>query len=118
MPVIHFEFTANLAIDNQVKPFIAELHNALVEIIKTDLQTCRSVISRHENYVIGNGAEKNAFIQLSIRMLPGRDKATKDRLGKYLMDRVNQVFSEEINAHVTQTRVYLTEIDKDYYYGL
>ncbi len=39
MPVIHFEYTHNLAIDAQVKPFLKDVHNTLVDIIKTDLES-------------------------------------------------------------------------------
>ncbi len=35
MPVIHFEYTNNLAIENQVNNFLKEVHSTLVEIIKT-----------------------------------------------------------------------------------
>ncbi len=118
MPVIHFEYTKNLAIDNQVKPFLKDVHNTLVEIIKTDLLTCRSTIACHQDYLIGDGEARNAFIQLSIRMLPGRSKETKDKLGHHLFAMIKQIFAKEIEKHETQVRVYLTEIERDYYYGL
>ncbi|MES2204530.1 MAG: hypothetical protein V4496_04830 [Pseudomonadota bacterium] len=118
MPVVHFEYTHNLAIDAQVKPFLKEVHTALVEIIKTDLFTCRSTIACHQDYLIGDGDHRNAFIQLSIRMLPGRSKETKDKLGHELFAMIKQVFAKEIEKYETQVRVYLTEVEKDYYYGL
>ena len=118
MPVVHFEYTNNLAIDNQVNSFLKEVHTTLVEIIKTDLFTCRSTITCHSDYLIGNGDSRNAFIQLSIRMLPGRSKETKDKLGHQLLAMINHVFSQEITKQETQVRVYLTEVDRDYYYGL
>jgi 5-carboxymethyl-2-hydroxymuconate isomerase len=118
MPVVSLEYTNNLAIGAQVKPFLKEVHNILVEIIKTDLLTCRSTITCHEDYVIGDSDPRNAFIQLSIRMLPGRSKETKDELGHRLFTMIKQAFSKEIEKHTTQVRVYLTEVDRDYYYGL
>jgi 5-carboxymethyl-2-hydroxymuconate isomerase len=118
MPVVNFEYTKNLAIDNQVKPFIQDVHHALVDIIKTDLLTCRTTIDRHQEYLIADGDAHHAFIQLSIRMLPGRSKETKDKLGSELLAMINQVFAQEIAKYETQIRVYLTEVDKDYYYGL
>lgn len=118
MPVVHLEYTNNLTIDAQVKPFLKEVHASLVEIIKTDLLTCRSTITCHQDYLIGDGDLHNAFIQLSVRMLPGRTKETKDRLGHHLLLRIKQVFEKEIVKYETQIRVYLTEVEKDYYYGL
>jgi 5-carboxymethyl-2-hydroxymuconate isomerase len=118
MPVIHFEYTSNLTIEGQVNDFLKEVHAALVKIIKTDLLTCRSTINCHEKYLIGDGASDNAFIHLSIRMLPGRSKEVKDELGNQLLTIQRETFSDEIARHNTQTRVYLTEVDRDYYYGL
>lgn len=118
MPVVHFEYTHNLTIDNQVNDFLKEVHITLVEIIKTDLLTCRSTIACHSDYLIGDGDSSNAFIQLSIRMLPGRSKETKDKLGAQLLTMIHQIFSKEITKYETQIRVHLTEVERDYYYGL
>lgn len=118
MPVVHFEYTNNLSIESQVHSFLKEVHASLVDIIKTDLLTCRSVIICHQDYLIGDGDPHNAFIQLSIRMLPGRSKETKDELGHHLLARIKQFFEKEIIKYQTQTRVHLTEVEKAYYYGL
>jgi len=118
MPVVNLEYTSNLAIDNHVKKFLKEVHTTLVEIIKTDLFTCRSTVTCHDNYLIGEGSPNNAFIFLSIRMLPGRSKQIKDELGHQLYDKIKNTFSHEIEKFDTQIRVYLTEVEADYYYGL
>lgn len=118
MPVVNFEYTDNLLIDAQVKSFLTDVHQVLVDIIKTDLLTCRSTITRHQSYVLADAASDHAFIQLSVRMLPGRDKATKDKLGEKLLAMIRETFAAQINKHQTQIRVYLTEVEKEYYYGL
>ena len=118
MPVINFEYTANLNIEKKIKNFIKEMHEALVEIIKTDLYTCRSMITPHDKYFIGDGDNENAFMQLSVRILPGRDKAIKDKLGNELLTIMQKTFSDESGKLNTQMRVYLTEVEIDCYYGL
>ena len=80
MPRITFEYTDNLAIRDEIDAFIKNVHEDLVRIIQTDLSTCRTVIQRHEDYLIGDGDVKNAFIQLSIKMLPGRSNLIKNKL--------------------------------------
>lgn len=118
MPRITFEYTDNLAIRDEIETFIKAAHEDLVRIIQTDLFTCRTVIQRHENYFIGDGDIKNAFIQLSIKMLPGRTDLVKNKLGTLLLDKINRQFSEKIQELNTQVRVYLTEVDVTHYYGL
>lgn len=118
MPILNFEYTANLKIDSKIKSFLLETHTILVQEIKTDLRTCRSRISKISDYVIGDGNKNNAYIILSIQMLPGRTDDIKNKAGKILLEKINHHFSEEIKQHDTQVRVYLTETDKQHYYGL
>lgn len=118
MPRITFEYTDNLAIRDEIDAFIKDVHEDLVSIIQTDLFTCRTVIQRHEDYLIGDGDVKNAFIQLSIKMLPGRSNLIKNKLGTLLLDKINHQFSGKIQKLNTQVRVYLTEVDIAHYYGL
>ncbi len=118
MPIITLEYTSNLSIDEKIRPFILETHRILVDIIKTDLRTCRSQIIKIADYVIGDGDAKNASIVLAIRMLPGRSDETKHQLGKILLDKIHRDFSDEIKKYDTQVRVSLTETDKKHYYGL
>ena len=118
MPIINFEYTDNLKIDSRVKSFILEIHGILVQEIKTDLRTCRSSIVKISDYVICDGNSNNAYIILRIKMLPGRNNEIKNRTGKILLEKINRDFSDEIKKHDTQVRVYLTETDKQHYYGL
>lgn len=118
MPVTLFEYTDNLVICGKIKPFLLQAHKSLVAIIQTDLPTCRSTITKHQDYVVGDGAPENAFIQFSVRMLPGRSEATKQELGNHLLISIHDTFGGEIARLKTQVRVCLTEVDLNHYYGL
>ncbi len=118
MPTINFEYTDNLKITNELKSFLQEVHYLLVDTIKTDLPTCRSLISPYTDYVVGDGNAKNAFIQLTIKMLPGRSEDLKHSLGNTLLEKIQTTFAPEINRLNTQIRVYLQDTDIDHYYGL
>lgn len=118
MPVTNFEYTSNLKIKGKVKNFLPEVHQTLVELIQTDLKTCRSVIQEHQDYLVGNGDALNGFIQMSIRILPGRTDEQKSLLGNSLLKKLKQAFAQEIKDFNVQCRVYLTEVDKPQYYGL
>lgn len=95
-----------------------EAHRILVDEIKTDLRTCRYSIIKCDNYVIGDDDPKNAFIVLTIRMLPGRTDEIKKQLGEILLQKIHHDFANEIRNSDAQIRVYLTETDKNHYYGL
>ncbi len=118
MPTIHFEYTTNLKIVEKIKPFLLEVHHLLVEMIKTDLPTCRSLVAPYSDYVVGNGNDNNAFIQLTIKILPGRSEELKKQTGKALFDKIKKIFANEINRLNTEVRVYLQETDIEHYHGL
>lgn len=118
MPILNFEYTNNLNIDEKIKPFLLETHEILVREIKTDLQTCRSSISKIADYIIGDGNPNNAYIILRIQMLPGRTDEVKNRTGQLLLEKIYHDFADKIKQHDTQVRVYLTETDIQQYYGL
>lgn len=118
MPILNFEYTDNLKIDTKIKSFLLETHAILVQEIKTDLRTCRSNIKKISDFIIGDGDAKNAYIILHVQMLPGRSDDIKHKTGKILLEKIHHAFSDEIKKHDTQVRVYLTETDKKYYYGL
>ena len=118
MPTIHFEYTDNLNLSDKIKPFLTSIHKTLVDIIHTDLATCRSLIVPHTSYVVGDGNANNAFLQLTIKILPGRSADLKKQLGAILFEKIQNTFSSEIAAQNTQCRVYVQETNIDYYFGL
>jgi len=118
MPVVNFDYTSNLNIKNKVKEFLPEVHSTLVKLIQTDLHACRSTIQEHQDYLVGNGDANNGFMQMSIRILPGRTDEQKSILGNNLLKKLKDIFSQEINNFNVQCRVYITEVDKPQYYGL
>ncbi len=61
MPIITFEYSSNLEIDNKILSFSIRVYSILVEEIKTDLRTCRSSIVKRDNYLIGDGDSNNAL---------------------------------------------------------
>ena len=118
MPILKFEYSDNLKIDTKIENFLLEVHGILVQEIKTDLRTCRSSIIKNSHFLIGDGSEKNAYIMLKIQMLPGRADIIKNRLGELLLKKIKRDFSKEIASFDLQLRVYLTETEKNHYYGL
>ena len=118
MPTIYFEYTENLNISDKLSSFLVEVHHILVDIIKTDLPTCRSLITSYSDYVVGDGDPKNSFLQLTVKMLPGRTESVKQKLGNILFEKMQKTFEPEIDKLTTQIRVYLQETDINYYYGL
>jgi 5-carboxymethyl-2-hydroxymuconate isomerase len=118
MPVINFSYTNNLALESKIATFLPQLHQTLVTMVHTDLYSCRTTINKVANFYIGDGDQANAYIFLQINLLPGRSDALKDKLGKELYQQLNDFFASEIAECKTQVRVYLQEVDTQFYFGL
>ena len=118
MPTTRIEYTDNLKIEHKLKPFFEMLHPELVKMIKTDLATCRSLATAYSQYLVGDGSSHNAFLQLTIHILPGRSEALRQELGVFLLEKVKAHFHEALSSLNTQVRVYVQETDLLHYHGL
>lgn len=118
MPTLRFEYTDNLKLKDKLQPFFKLIHDELVSLIKTDLGTCRSLVTAYSDYRVGDGSSENAFIQVTIHILPGRSEELRKKLGAVLFEKINTYFQEEITQLKTQVRVYVQETDLAHYHGL
>lgn len=117
MPAVQLEFTKNISQGWDPKKLLLSMHYDMVSLIKTDLRTCRSTIICHDDFVIGDASDKNAFVFLTIHILPGRDQTLKEKLGQMLVAKLKDVLSPLFNDLDIQYRVYVRETDNSLYFG-
>jgi 5-carboxymethyl-2-hydroxymuconate isomerase len=73
MPQIFIEYTANIK-DINFKEILAEIHSILSRRLPTKIESCKSRIIKHNDYLIGNGNINNALVNIDIAALPGREE--------------------------------------------
>jgi 5-carboxymethyl-2-hydroxymuconate isomerase len=117
MPMTRLEFSGNVRQGWDPKAMLLTMHHEMVSLIKTDLCTCKSAIICHDEFVIGDSGEKNAFVFLTIDILPGRDQALKERLGKALLAQLKQTLLPLDAGMDIQYRVYVRETDSTLYFS-
>lgn len=71
MPQITLECTQNI-VESDFQSFFQHLHAFLTEKLPTQLTSCKSRVIRYDEYCIGDGHKDNAFLVLTIAILPGR----------------------------------------------
>ena len=117
MPTIRFDYTSNINIDSKLDRFLHKIHGLLVQTIKTDIDTCRTLINKYDTFLVGNGNSKyNAFVQLEANILPGRSHKIKNELGNTLLKEI-KLLCEEDNVNI-DFRVIIRETDTQFYFGL
>lgn len=115
MPQITLEYTNNISPDIDFKAFLAQAHKDIAELIETKPENCKSRILCRDNYVIGNGDEKNAMLYLTVEILAGRDNQQKAKLSQHLLEVLHDLLQQERKKLDLQTIVYIKDLDTENY---
>lgn len=117
MPTVRIQYTDNIQISDKLNNFAKNLHTTLVEIIKTDIHTCRTLFYPCKNYVVGDSSSNfDGFIQLEIDILPGRSPELRKKLGNILLNDLKFLCS---GCYISiDYRVVVKETDTEFYFGL
>jgi 5-carboxymethyl-2-hydroxymuconate isomerase len=114
MPHIFFEYSDNI-IEQDFKPALQEIHNLLAEQLPTKLFSCKSRIIRHENFLIGNGDENNAFVNVAIDVLPGREKDLLKNIAENIIKILQIELRESLSKLDLQLSVSIKNLPAIYY---
>jgi len=86
VPHIQITYTANMEADVQERRLVDILHQTAVESGIFPVWGIRTIAQRVDHYRVGNGAADNGFVQVFVRIGPGRDLALRQRIAKLLFD--------------------------------
>lgn len=117
MPTIKIHYTNNINIDDKLELFTENTHQMLVDVIATDIDTCRTLVYPCSQYRVGSSnSEYNAFIQLDIAILQGRSVELRKKLGQILLNDLRKLCKDSSQA--IDFRVNVNETDTEFYFGL
>lgn len=94
MPQIRLEYSANLG-EFATSELFSGIHEILTQI--TDIKACKSRAVCQTDFYVGDGDSDNAFVFLQISVLPGRDHAEREAIGKQCFDYLQDFFREQIS---------------------
>lgn len=93
MPHLTLEYSANV-----IKPNFAELfqqcHTALANGLPTQVAHCKSRAIQCDTYYEGDGNPRNAFVHVTVLIMPGRTDQTVNAAGQKLIEILRSFFSE------------------------
>ncbi len=117
MPLCKLEYTGNIQLPApELTSFFKTLHLSMVDIIQTELASCKSCAVPLPQYCIGDGSNNGGFVLLYIQILPGRDDAQKRQLQESSSDQLKALLKQIGYHEPVQLRVILSEGDKKNYY--
>jgi 5-carboxymethyl-2-hydroxymuconate isomerase len=114
MPHLTLEYTNNLCPTAGFNELFAQLHRVLAEVGGIPLANCKSRAIRLDDYFVGGGGARQAFVHLTIRFLAGRSTELKRQLGRQSLSVLRQHFppSAELDLQLT---VEIQEIERSTY---
>jgi 5-carboxymethyl-2-hydroxymuconate isomerase len=81
MPHCVLEYSANIKDSVNFPSFFSRLHEILTASGDIQLDQIKSRWYSREDFVVGDGSEKNAFVYLQISLLSGRSPELRKRIG-------------------------------------
>lgn len=115
MPQLTLEYTANVEEVSNLNALFLQCHHVLVDVIGTDINNCKSRAIELTNYCIGSGADENAFVHITLKVLPGRDQDTLNQLAEKIMPIVSQHFEKSLKLLKLQITLEIVELQKTYF---
>jgi 5-carboxymethyl-2-hydroxymuconate isomerase len=113
MPQITFEASDNI-IEQDLRETLSEIHQILVDVLPTKLESCKSRVIRHKEFLLGDGDVNNAFIHLSIRIIEGRTKEIIDVATNQIMIVLQNNFKESANKLNLKFSVAIDNLPQSY----
>ncbi len=115
MPHLILEYSNNLIATDNFNQLFDELHGLLAEELPTQLSSCKSRCFAHPLFFIGDQSEHNAFVHLTIKILPGRTDSKKKKLGEIILNRLSVFFRSGTDKLNISLSVEILDLDTHYY---
>ncbi|MDP1723096.1 MAG: hypothetical protein Q8L85_00115 [Alphaproteobacteria bacterium] len=114
MPHIILECSDNI-IESDLKPICIEIQKILVDKLPTQLDSCKSRIIRHKDYVLGDNHIDNAFVHVFISVMPGREQKLINSISEIIVDRLKVFFLESRDRLNLQISVAINDLPESYH---
>jgi 5-carboxymethyl-2-hydroxymuconate isomerase len=114
MPHLTLEYTGNLRPAASFDELFAQLHQVLAEVGGISPDNCKSRAIRLDDYFVGGGGARQAFVHLTIRFLAGRPTELKQQIGRRSLSVLQQHFPPSTDLDL-QLTVEIQEIERATY---
>lgn len=115
MPQLRLEFSSNVLEKTNMTSLFHECHLILEKTLPTQINTCKSRAIECDLFYVGNGNQNNAFVHVSLKVLPGRDVETLKKLGEVMMDLFQKYFADSMQKLNLQITLEIMELEKTYF---
>jgi 5-carboxymethyl-2-hydroxymuconate isomerase len=115
MPHCILECSDNIVENVNKKELLLQVNNRLAETGLFNLNDIKSRFVVHEDYFIGDGDVKRAFVTLNVAILSGRSQETRNMISNNCLDFLKSKFIESFKELKFSLTVQISEMDKESY---
>lgn len=99
MPHVILQFSKDVCDQRTAEIFFEKAHEFLVKALSTQLSSCKSRALEHSIARVGDGDPENAFIHLTLKVLPGRGPETLEKVSQGLLTLLTEHLKKEGMTH-------------------
>jgi 5-carboxymethyl-2-hydroxymuconate isomerase len=116
MPHIKLEYTGNIKITSDFSKLFTEIHDLLSTEMRVSVENCKSRAIQVDNYLVGDGSKKGAFVHLEVCVLTGKSKQQKNKAGEMLLILLKIFFTNLPGCENLQISVEIKEMPQELYF--
>jgi len=112
MPHIIFEYSSNIIEKNNLESLFPEIHQLLEQEISAKISECKTRAIEHKSFLVGDANNKeNAFIHLTIKIMPGRSDELKNNLAKEISKKLTSFFIKSKQKLEVKFSIEISELE-------
>ncbi len=118
MPHLRLEYSSNLKDHVHFREIFPACHSILAKTANADVARCQSRAIPCDQFFVGDGSAREAFIALEIILLEGRSTEQLEEMGRQTLKLLENAFSHLAQRFNMQISVRYTEFPSSTYYKI
>ncbi len=115
MPHCILEYSSNVIDESDWPRTLLALHEVIMDTGLFVLSDIKSRVIRHEQYLVGDGLDNQAFVTLNIQILSNRSDSVKNQIARAAMPILAEAFPKTFAQMKCSITVQISDIHRPSY---
>ena len=111
MPHLTIEYSKNIENDIEINDLVQAMHNSAASIDALPIGGLRTRAVARKHFLVADGHSSNTFVNVALRIAPGRSKGIKKEAGEKLFLTLKKFFSEFSDSNPVALSFEIQELD-------
>ena len=110
MPHLILEYSENIIEKNHLPDLFKQCHLVIAKTLPTKIENCKSRGVACPDYCLGDGKAGQAFVHVSLKIMPGRTDEVLKQAGQQLMAILRDYFKESAKQYDLQLTLEISHL--------